>query len=452
MGACARFRSVLGTSGVLAGRTGVRPNSLLAHLLAAALVGLAFWLRLLLAPFLTGTHFITFFPAVILAALLWGPAAGVSALVLSAIAAGGMLSADVPLHGEAFSLALFVGVCVMDVWVISALLAGNSALQVSEVRFRELLEASPDAAVIIDRENRISLVNSEAEKLFRYPRAELVGQPVDMLIPARLREQHATHVAVYRSRPRMREMGASMDLSALRADGSEFPIEVKLSPIHAGGEDLVSCVIRDVTTRKLAEEQQALLIHELNHRVKNTLATVQSIAGLTFNATESPAAFRVAFTARLLALSKGHDVLTRSDWTGANLRELVSEQLEAHDGGFERWTMEGPDVSLLPGAALALSIAVGELATNAAKYGALSVSQGTVGISWVTGQEAGEPRLNLVWRERNGPAVRFPDRRGFGSRLIERGLIVRLGGSAQLTFEPDGVVCEVDLPLARVAP
>ncbi len=443
---------MLGVGGVLTGGAGARPNSLLAHVFAAALVGLAFWLRLLLAPWLTGTHFITFFPAVVLAALLWGPAAGVSALVLSTVAAGALLSADVPLRGDALSLTLFVGVCLMDVAIISALLAGNAALQASEVRFRELLEASPDAAVIIDRENRISLVNGEAETLFGYPRAALVGQPIDVLLPARLREQHTTHLAAYRSQPRMREMGGGLDLRAARADGSEFPIEVKLSPIHAGAEDLVSCVIRDVTARKLAEEQQTLLIHELNHRVKNTLATVQSIAALTLNATESPAEFRDAFTARLLALSRGHDVLTRSEWTGANVRELVSEQLGPHDPQTERRTMEGPDIGLLPGAALALSIALGELTTNAAKYGALSVSRGTVSISWERREAPGKSRLYLVWRERNGPPVRSPERRGFGSRLIERGMISRLGGSAKLTFDVEGLTCEIELPLDRVAP
>jgi PAS domain S-box-containing protein len=206
-------------------------------------------------------------------------------------------------------------------------------------------------------------------------------------------------------------------------------------------------IVVDITERKRAEEHRELLIHELNHRVKNTLATVQSIASQTLRNADTMEEARSAMEARLLALSRAHDVLTRENWEGAGLLEIVSEAMAPFRHEREsRVHMDGPDVRLSPRMALAVAMALQELATNAVKYGALSNEDGTVRIAWTVNQQDGR-RLHLTWTEENGPPVEAPKRRGFGTRLIERSLAHDLDGEARIDFAPKGVVCTVDAPL-----
>nr|WP_246736141.1 HWE histidine kinase domain-containing protein [Enterovirga sp. DB1703] len=203
---------------------------------------------------------------------------------------------------------------------------------------------------------------------------------------------------------------------------------------------------RDVTERALAQERQRLLINELNHRVKNTLATVQSIASQSLRGVRTTEEAAAAFEERLMALSRAHNVLTRENWAGANLRELVEGAATPYDAPPGRFRIEGRNIRLKPQTALALAMALQELATNAVKYGALSTPSGTVEVSWTLG--SGPPRtLHLRWAESGGPAVRPPERRGFGSRLIERSLAADLDGDVRLIFDPGGVVCTVDARL-----
>ena len=200
---------------------------------------------------------------------------------------------------------------------------------------------------------------------------------------------------------------------------------------------------RDITERALAQQRQRLLINELNHRVKNTLATVQSIASQSLRTARTTQEASVAFEERLMALSRAHNVLTRENWQGASLREIVEGAAEPYAGPGGRFRIEGDNIRLNPQTALALAMALQELATNAVKYGALTDPAGTVEISWSTSSQSPR-RLQLRWAERGGPTVRPPERRGFGSRLIERSLAVDLGGDVRLSFNPDGVVCTVE--------
>jgi two-component sensor histidine kinase len=181
--------------------------------------------------------------------------------------------------------------------------------------------------------------------------------------------------------------------------------------------------------------------------VKNTLATVQSIATQTLRGVSSAERAREDIEGRLLALSRAHDVLTRESWEGANLAELVAQALAPYAGrGFERLVARGPDVRLPPRMALALAMALQELATNAAKYGALSNAVGQVEVDWSL-SDGTPPRLALRWLERGGPRVSPPARRGFGSKLIERSLSLDLAGDVVLAFEAAGVVCTLDVPI-----
>ncbi|HEX8167631.1 MAG TPA: HWE histidine kinase domain-containing protein [Beijerinckiaceae bacterium] len=204
----------------------------------------------------------------------------------------------------------------------------------------------------------------------------------------------------------------------------------------------------DITDRERAEEQRRLLVHELNHRVKNTLATVQSIAVQTLRGSASTAEASEALTDRLMALAKAHDALTRESWEGAALHEIVEAATSPH-GGRDRFAVDGPSVWLSPALSLSLALSLHELATNGAKYGALSAAGGSVTIAWEVVDRLGDARLRLRWTEHGGPPVRVPTRRGFGSRLIERSLAAESGGSATIEYRPEGVVCVIEAPIRR---
>lgn len=439
------------------------PASALTGVAAAvvAVVG-AFALRQALSPWLIGAQFITFFPAVILATLLFGTIPG---LVAIAAAATASTFVSMPSHSTAQQWSgtlMFVFVALLDVMIISTLLATNAALKrslghigelnshlrASETRFRDLLETAPDAMVIADRGERIVLVNAEAERMFGYPREDLVGQPITRLMPEEFRTGHQGRIAAFLAKPQLRRMGYGRNLFGLRKDGSRFPIETNLNVLPGSEGGLISSVIRDITVRRDAEERQALLIRELNHRVKNTLASVQAIVHQTLRTAKDPAAFTDAFTARLAALSQSHDVLTRNDWAGALVSDIAVEQLSPYGRGVEgRFRLSGPDVTLSPNRAVTLGMVMGELATNAAKYGALS-DGGTVEVTWSPHDVEQAKWLRLVWTERGGPPVRAPDTQGFGTRLIERS-VQGLGGVARMGFNAGGISCEIDFPLLK---
>ncbi|MCB8820370.1 sensor histidine kinase [Microvirga rosea] len=199
--------------------------------------------------------------------------------------------------------------------------------------------------------------------------------------------------------------------------------------------------------RERAEERQRLLLNELNHRVKNTLATVQFIVAQSLRTAATPGQARESLEGRLIALARAHDVLTREQWEGAELKDIVSQAIEPFQNPDEqRWHVEGPEVRVSPQTALALAMTFQELATNAVKYGALSNATGQVRITWSAVEGSGSPgnRISIRWEENGGPLVRKPTRRGFGSRLLERALAQDLGGEVRLDFVSTGVVCTVE--------
>jgi PAS domain S-box-containing protein len=248
----------------------------------------------------------------------------------------------------------------------------------------------------------------------------------------------------------------SVEKRFFRKDGRLIWLSVRSSPIRAADGHLLYLVrvVQDITERKAAEQRQQLLVDELNHRVKNTLATVQSLASQTARGSPSPAVFRESFEGRLIALSKAHDQLTMHHWESAELRELLSANIAPYIvGGMERVALRGEDVVLRPRAVLTLAMAFHELTTNAAKYGALSIPGGRIEIDWHSfrREDDGCPLLRIVWAEQGGPPVSGPRERGFGSKLIEGSIAAELGGCASLTFEPTGLRCEIDIPLATAA-
>ena len=216
----------------------------------------------------------------------------------------------------------------------------------------------------------------------------------------------------------------------------------------------------DVTEIHLAREERQrqarhlqLLVDELNHRVKNTLAIVQGLAQQTFRGAAATDDARDAFNGRLAALAAAHDVLTREHWETADVADIIRQSLDAHGARSHRFVIQGPPVRLQPQTAVTLAMVMHELCTNAAKYGALSNDLGQVNVTWRR-QEDPTPRMLLQWQEIDGPAVAPPSRRGFGSRMISRALVAEPGGDVQLHFHEQGVVCEmtVALPVLDVPP
>ncbi|MDQ4136333.1 MAG: PAS domain S-box protein, partial [Pseudomonadota bacterium] len=322
----------------------------------------------------------------------------------------------------------------------------EEALRRSEERFRSLVEATTAVVWMTDTEGAIVAENPSWAAFTGQTEAEYRGWGwLDAVHP----DDRARTAEVWRSAlAALRPYDCEYRLR--RHDGAYRDTVARGVPIagpDGGVREWIGANI-DVTERKRAEEHKTLLIHELNHRVKNTLATVQSIAAQTLRNAPSTEQARAAFESRLMALSRAHDVLTRENWEGASLREIVLQALEPYANRREdRLHLSGRDIRLVPRAALALAMALQELATNAVKYGALSNGAGEIDIAWKLDRKADPPRLRLRWEERGGPPVSPPARRGFGSRLIERSLAQDLDGEVRIAFAPTGVVCTVDAPL-----
>lgn len=210
-------------------------------------------------------------------------------------------------------------------------------------------------------------------------------------------------------------------------------------------------IMMDTTDRKQAEERQRMLLNELNHRVKNTLATVQAIVSQTLRSTPEPEAAFQRVQARLLALSNTHNLLNATSWAGANLADVLSAELRPYLGYGDRVALHGDSVALDAKTALAFGLIVHELATNAAKYGSLSMPAGRVDVTWRLFSENGEPSVELVWREVGGPPVAPPARRGFGSRLIERSAR-DLRGRVDVDYAAAGLLCRLVFCLHAWAP
>jgi PAS domain S-box-containing protein len=316
-------------------------------------------------------------------------------------------------------------------------------LQAGEIsdRLKSVVENSQDAIISKDLNGIINSWNKGAERLFGYASDEIIGRSILTLIPPELHYEEPGIV----DRIRRGEPIEHYETVRVRKDGERLHVSLTVSPVKDSQGRIVgaSKIARNITQQKRAEEQRTLLINELNHRVKNTLATVQSLAMQTLRNTERSEEARALFESRLAALSRAHDLLTTENWEGASLAEVVDRALAPFQS--ERIRVVGPFARLSPKQALALSIALNELATNAAKYGALSGESGEVNVRW----EVNDGRIHFTWTESGGPPVKPPARSGFGTRLIQRNLANELGGTAVIEYRPDGVVAEITAPLER---
>jgi PAS domain S-box-containing protein len=321
----------------------------------------------------------------------------------------------------------------------------EDALSQGQTLFEKLYEHSADAMIVVDDSGRIERVNVQAEVLFGFPRERMHGQPIEMLVPERVRDRHAALRVSYMKSPKMRAMGTELPLAAQRADGSEFPADIMLSPIEVDQRLVVLVVVRDITERKRADAHLQMLMREVNHRAKNILSVVQAIAHQTV--ASSLDEFIARFSERIQSLSASHSLLVRSAWKNVPLTELVRLQL-AHFGDLldNRIALSGPDLRITAPAAHTMGLALHELATNAGKYGALSTATGHVDIRWHVDGD----RFAMSWTERDGPPVTPPEQHGFGTMVIDSLVKQSLGGEVQLDFAPAGVAWRVTCPAANV--
>jgi PAS domain S-box-containing protein len=332
-----------------------------------------------------------------------------------------------------------------QVWREISRARAELALRRSEERYRRIFEQANDLIITATLDQVITDCNPAAAAAVELPREQVIGRSMnDFIVPEMVAQARAMleHKIGHGGTTRHELVVVSQSGRQLHWD-----VNSTLTLDPAGRPVGLHAIARDVTEERRAEERQRLLVNELNHRVKNTLALVQGLALQSFKSGRDMGEAREAFQQRLAALAAAHDLLTRESWEGATLDELMREALGLYDGGEERISWEGPPARLNPKAAVSLVMALHELCTNAAKYGALSVPEGRVTLHWSVEGD----RLHLEWRERGGPPVSVPERRGFGFRMIERALAADMAGGARLDFEPEGLVCRIDATLDQGA-
>ena len=317
---------------------------------------------------------------------------------------------------------------------LARLLRGGGVGLDSESELTRLIDGIGEGFYALDSAFRIVRFNHAASRHFGVPAASVLGRVLWDVFPS------ATETELGKLFRRTMASRATVISETQSVLVHNRWLAYRLFPLGEG----MGVVFRDITDRKMVEEDRELLINELNHRVKNTLATVQSVARQTLTGRGVPAAVQRGFEARLQALGNVHTLLTEQNWEGAGLREVIEMSAGPHGAADRRpFSIAGPDFRLRPKSAVALSMAMHELATNAAKYGALGVPDGHVDIAW----QVDGGRFSLTWRESGGPPVKPPTRRGFGSRLIERGLAAELRGRVKIEYRTEGVVCTIEAPL-----
>ena len=327
-----------------------------------------------------------------------------------------------------------------DVTEVRTLLA---KLQEREQRLRSLaaiVESSDDAIVSKSLDGVIATWNNGAERMFGYSAEEAIGQPITIVIPKeQLHEEHEILTRVRRG-----ERLDHFETVRRRKDGSLFDISLTVSPIKNNEGKIVgaSKIARDITEQKRAQEQIATLARETEHRSKNVFANVQAIVAVSQSDTVD--GLKHAIDGRIRALANVHSLFVETRWRGANLQTIAKNELAPYSEADERRVrIYGPPLLLAPDIAQAIAMTLHELATNAAKYGALSAPDGQIDLKW---SREGAGRLTLQWTEIGGPAVQKPTRRGFGGRIIEQ-MIAQLNGAIHFDWRADGLACQIDFDM-----
>ena len=432
--------------------TRTRASLPLRYVIALATVVAATLLRSLIEPYaMPGIPFITYYPAVIIATIFGGMWPGILVALISAVLAWFdfippelAFSLTTPV---VVSLVLFLVISGINIAVVMLLNRSIERLVAQERNIRVLVEGAPNGILVVDEKGVIRTMNKSAEALFGYDHSELVGQRVERLLPRAKRVSHLADRREYIQNPSPRPMGAGRDLTALRKDGAEVPVEIGLSPITRDDETAVLATVVDISERKAAEKKQKFFVQELEHRSQNLFSVIQSIAARSLVEGKSLTEAKEIFEGRLMALSRAHRMLAEAAWTGAPLDQIIRNEVL----GFADYvSVNGCELMVNTPAAQQFALIVHELATNAAKYGALSAPTGKVVIEGKVERVNGEQFFAMEWRERGGPPVRRPRRKGFGSTILVDGA-KQFGRHAELRFERQGLSYELRLPLSSIA-
>jgi two-component system, chemotaxis family, CheB/CheR fusion protein len=307
------------------------------------------------------------------------------------------------------------------------------------VQQKHLIDLSRDPIFVWDFDAGILEWNRGSEELYGYTRDEALGKVKERLLQTVV---PGSSFAALKA-TLLKEGSWSGELRQTTKSGRELLVESRIELEHLGGRRLVLESTRDVTAREAAERRLRLLLNELAHRVRNTLAVIQAIARHTRRDSKTLDQFIGRFEGRLAALASAHTLLVSSDWKGADLAELARGQLAPYIAGNpDRLRLQGERLSLPADLATPLGLALHELATNAVKHGSLSVPSGTVNVSWTTGGRNAPRALKLVWTESGGPPARKPETSGFGNTLIDS---VIPGAKVRRQFRPSGLVCTIEL-------
>jgi PAS domain S-box-containing protein len=307
-------------------------------------------------------------------------------------------------------------------------------------RIVSIVESSDDAIVAKDLNGIITSWNKGAERIFGYQAEEVIGKPITILIPPERQDEEPGIL----ERIRRGERIEHYETVRQRKHGSRVDISLTVSPIRDAKGKIIgaSKIARDITERKRSEEQITVLAREAEHRAKNVLATVQATVHLTQS--DTPEGLKRAIEGRIQALANVHRLFVESRWMGAEIHNLIQDELMAYSqDGEARVQIDGPKVLLEPNAAQGIAVTLHELATNAAKYGALSVPEGKVRVEW---SRAADGRLVLRWSETGGPPAKPPTRQGFGSRVMKSMIQSQLKGAMHLDWRAEGLACEISFP------
>lgn len=319
-------------------------------------------------------------------------------------------------------------------------IAGRKDGEMEAAHLAAIVSSSDDAIISKRLDGTITSWNAAATRIFGYLPDEMIGQHITRIIPQDLRHEEELIIA----RLRRGERIAHFDTLRQRKDGSLVDISLTISPIRDRTGAIVgaSKVARDVSERKRHEAMQRTLFDELNHRVKNTLATVQALATQTLRGERTLDEARQIFQGRLMALSATHNQLSQNAWQSASFGVVAGGALRPFG---KRIDMDGPELTLSPRLAVTWAMIVHELATNAAKYGALSRPEGRVELRWAA---LPENMMELVWSESGGPLCVAPERKGFGTRFVERAAANDLGGRSMFNYRPSGLQVTITAKLA----
>ena len=316
----------------------------------------------------------------------------------------------------------------------------------AQAHLAAIVASSPSAIVSLSPDGIIRTWNDAATRLFGYTPTEAIGRPVSIIAPDDTREAFDKLYASVRS-------GSTVHADVVRRykDGRLIDVSANIAPMHDDAGRLVgiSSINRDIGERKARERHIEFLMRELAHRSKNMLAVVQAIAGQTARSSPNMEEFQTRFAHRIAAMARSQDLLVERNWKSAAMSELVRAQLAPFaDEASSRIAIVGPDLDLKPDAVHSLTLALHELATNAAKYGALSVPEGRVAIAWDLGGGSATVgrRFGMSWRESNGPPVTPPARKGFGHVVISQMVAISLRGQVTLDYAQDGLSWAIDVP------